>query len=261
MTEAGEILHVHHASRVAYFTLNRPEKRNALNAALVSALKKAFQEAADDDAIRCIVLRAHGKVFSAGADLATLQQLQQNTYEENLEDSRHLKALFELMYHHPKPIIAQVEGQAIAGGCGLATVCDFIFATPEARFGYTEVRIGFVPAMVMIFLVRKIGEAAARRLLLSGELISSAEAVRLGMITEVVGQYRIEDYVRQFAGRLSRKASGEALARTRKMLVEIAHMPLTDALEYAAQQNAHARATEDCQKGIQGFLDKKPARW
>ena len=261
MIEGEEMLTVEHDGRIAYFTLNRSEKRNALNAALVSALMKAFQKAADDAGIRCIVLRAQGKVFSAGADLSTLQQLQQNTYEENLEDSRHLKALFELMYHHPRPIIAQVEGHAIAGGCGLATVCDFIFATPQAKFGYTEVRIGFVPAMVMVFLVRKIGEAAARRLLLSGALISSAEAAHLGMITEVVGQYRIEAHVRRFAETLVRNASGEALARTRKMLTDIAHMPLGDALEYAAQQNAHARATGDCQKGIQGFLEKKPVKW
>lgn len=261
MAETQDQLLIQQSDRIVYFTLNRPGKRNALNASLVHALKVAFQDAAHDTSIRCIVLRANGKVFSAGADLATLQQLQQNTYQDNLEDSRQLKALFELIYQHPKPVIAQVEGHAIAGGCGLATVCDFLFATPEAQFGYTEVRIGFVPAMVMVFLVRKIGEAAARRLLLSGELVSSAEAVRLGMVTEVVGQYRMAAYVRSFAGRLARNTSGEAMARTRKMLAEIAHMPLSDALEYAARENAHARATEDCQKGIKGFLNKKPVKW
>ena len=129
--------------RVAYITLNRPEKRNALNANMVTALKEAFEEGKNDELAKVIVLKAEGDVFCAGADLAYLQQLQKNTYEENLADSHHLKSLFHQIYTHPKIVIAKIQGHAIAGGCGLASVCDFSLASPETKFGYTEVRIGF----------------------------------------------------------------------------------------------------------------------
>jgi methylglutaconyl-CoA hydratase len=247
--------------RVQFLSLNRPDKRNALNTALVETLDQALASSAEDQTVRAVVLRARGKVFSAGADLATLQQLQQNTFDDNLADSRRLKALFERMYRHPKPLIAQVEGHAIAGGCGLATVCDFIFSIPEAKFGYTEVRIGFVPAMVMVFLIRKIGEASARRLLLSGRLVEAREAISFGLLHELVAAEKIEERVRAFAASLTRDTSGEALARTRRMLAEIAHLPLEEALEYAARENAHARATEDCRRGIDAFLHKRELRW
>ena len=156
--------------------LNRPDKRNALNSEFVGELRQAFGEANADDSIRVIILKGSGKAFSAGADLGYLQQLQNNTYDENLQDSSHLMELFKLMYSHKKLIIAQVEGHALAGGCGLATVCDFIYTVPEALFGYTEVKIGFIPAIVMFFLLRKIGEAKARELLLTGTLIEATRA-------------------------------------------------------------------------------------
>src|SRR5688500_4382084 len=162
--------------------LNRPDKRNALNSEFVAELTQAFKQAAGDDAVRVIVLKAEGSVFSAGADLAYLQQLQANTFEENLADSSALKDLFILMYEHPKLIIAQVDGHAIAGGCGLVTVCDFVYAVPDAMFGYTEVRIGFIPAIVMFFLMRKVGEAKARSLLLTGKLIKAEAFKEIGIV-------------------------------------------------------------------------------
>ncbi len=137
--------------RIGYLTLNRPEKRNALNFELVAALKEAFTRAENDPGVKVVVLRANGEAFCAGADLAYLQQLQQFSFEENLADSNHLKDLFLMIYQLKKVVIAQVQGHALAGGCGLATVCDFVFAVPEAKFGYTEVKIGFIPALVLVF--------------------------------------------------------------------------------------------------------------
>ncbi|HQQ98708.1 MAG TPA: enoyl-CoA hydratase/isomerase family protein, partial [Cyclobacteriaceae bacterium] len=157
------------ADRIGTITLNRPEKRNALSPELIQSLHEMFLRAEQDDRCKVIVLRAEGEAFCSGADLGYLQQLQQFTFDENLEDSRRLRDLLLLMYRLKKVIIAEVQGSAIAGGCGLMTVCDFAFTIPDAKFGYTEVRIGFVPALVSVFLIRKIGEARARQLLLTGK--------------------------------------------------------------------------------------------
>jgi methylglutaconyl-CoA hydratase len=248
-------------SRIAFITLNRPEKRNALNEDFVTELKAAFKAAKVDKDCRVVVLKANGKAFSAGADLAYLKQLQANTYEENLEDSRHLKELFQMIYSHPKPVIAQIEGHAIAGGCGLATVCDFSFSVPDALFGYTEVKIGFIPAIVMIFLLRKIGEGKAKELLLTGKLISAEAAKHFGLINGIYPPEEIAETVKQFAEELARTASGDSLALTKEMIAEVQHMPFKDGLDFAAAKNAEARATDDCKKGIQSFLDKNQIVW
>src|SRR6478609_2823790 len=179
-------------NRIAYITLNRPEKRNALNYDVVTELKNAFDRAESDDECKVVILRANGNVFCAGADLEYLQQLQANTYQENLEDSTHLMQLFYQIYTLKKVVIAQIHGHAIAGGCGLVTVCDFAFAVPEAKLGYTEVKIGFIPAIVKVFLLRKIGEAKAKELLLTGDLISAQEARDFGLINYIVSPEELE---------------------------------------------------------------------
>ncbi|OEK03456.1 methylglutaconyl-CoA hydratase [Roseivirga sp. 4D4] len=245
------------ADQIATITLNRPEKRNALNAKVVTELKEAFAQAAQDTEAKVIVLAAAGDAFCAGADLAYLQELQQNTYEENLADSNHLKELFYQIYTHPKVVIASIQGHAIAGGSGLAAVCDFSFAAPHAKFGYTEVRIGFIPAIVMVFLLRKIGEGKSKSLLLSGELIDAQKAKDLGMVNEVVAPEELEERVKTFASKLARKNSGQSMAATKQMIAQVQAMSLEDGLNYAAEQNALARATEDCQKGIANFLNKQ----
>ncbi|MEQ8245073.1 enoyl-CoA hydratase-related protein [Fulvivirga sp.] len=249
------------ADRVGYITLNRPDKRNALNYQVVAELKEVFKKASEDSTAKVIVLRANGQAFCAGADLAYLQQLQKNTYEENLEDSSHLKELFYQIYTLDKVVIAQIEGHAIAGGCGLATVCDFSFTVPEAKFGYTEVRIGFIPAIVKVFLLRKIGEMKSKQLLLTGELIDANEAVNLGLINEVVEKDQIVDRVKEFANMLVEKNSGQSMAYTKQMIAAVPSMTLEDGLHYAAEMNAKARASEDCQKGIASFLNKEPITW
>ncbi|CAN5357469.1 enoyl-CoA hydratase-related protein [soil metagenome] len=247
--------------RIGYITLNRPEKRNALSPVLVTELKLAFAKAESDDAIKIIILRANGESFCAGADLAYLQNLQKFSYEENLADSKHLKELFLQIYKLKKVVIAQVQGSALAGGCGLATVCDFVYSVPEAKFGYTEVKIGFIPAIVMVFLLRKIGEAKAKELLLTGNLFGADEARSMGIVNKVVDSSLLAESVEQLAKQLIETTSAQSLALTKKMISEVQHMKLEEALEFAAQQNAHARATEDCKRGIDAFLNKQSLKW
>lgn len=247
--------------RICFLTLNRPEKKNALNAAMVSELKTLLAKAEDDSSVKIIVLKANGDTFCSGADLDSLQKLQQNTFEENVEDSQHLKELFLQIYTLKKIVIAQVQGHALAGGCGLATICDFAFAIPEAKLGYTEVRIGFVPAIVMIFLLRKVGEQKAKQLLLTGELITGDKAVAMGLINKVVAKERLSDEVLSFAQQLVVNNSGDSMQLTKKMIAEVQSMSLEDGLNYAAQMNAKARSTEDCKRGIAAFLNKEKLRW
>ncbi|GAB4333925.1 MAG: enoyl-CoA hydratase-related protein [Flammeovirgaceae bacterium] len=251
----------HTQDKIAYITLNRPEKRNALSAELVTELKQAFQQATDDSQVKVIILRAEGKVFCAGADLGYLQQLQSNTFEENLADSQHLKELFWQIYTLPKPVIAQVQGHAIAGGCGLAAVCDFVFAVESAKFGYTEVKIGFIPAIVMVFLLRKIGEGRAKELLLFGELIDAKMAWQYGLVNEVVPENELNNRVWAFANKICLENSPQAIATTKRMMYEIYAMNMPEALQFAAQQNAKARESADCKKGIASFLNKEKIVW
>lgn len=248
-------------NRIGYITLNRPEKRNALNQEVVAALTDAFMKAAADDEAKVVVLRARGEAFCAGADLAYLQQLQKFSYEENLKDSTSLMSLFQLIYTLPKVVIAQVQGSALAGGSGLVTVCDFAFSVPDAKFGYTEVRIGFIPAIVMIFLLRKVGEMKAKSLLLTGRLISAGEAMETGIISKVVDPETIETNVNAFAQQLVTGASAQSLATTKKLIGQVQSMSMADALHLAAAENAKARATEDCKKGIDAFLNKQELKW
>ncbi len=254
-------LQYHTAERIAYLTLNRPDKRNALNAALVTALKEALHQANLDAGVKVIVLKANGKAFCAGADLETLQQLQQNSYDENLADSGHLAELFELMYTLPKPIVAQIQGHALAGGCGLAAICDFSFAVPAARFGYTEVKIGFVPAIVSAFLVRKIGEGRARELLLSGEIIPAERAQAYGLVNYLVEEADLESRVNAFARQLCTGTSGQSVAATKALLAQLPGLSLPASLKLAAETNAQARATDDCRRGIGAFLAKEEIQW
>lgn len=247
--------------RVAFVTLNRAEKRNALNPELISELKVALDRAALDTSAKVIVLKANGEAFCAGADLAYLQQLQKFSYEENLADSQHLMELFLKIYTLPKVVVAQVQGHALAGGCGLASVCDFVFAAPEAKFGYTEVKIGFVPALVAVFLIRKLGEQRARQLLLTGELIKAEEAFARGLVTRVVPAELLNDHVVTFCTNLIESNSEQSMQLTKSLIAKVQDMSIEDALNYAASVNANARATEDCKRGIAAFLSKQDLKW
>lgn len=247
--------------QTATITLNRPRKRNALNADLIVELRLALEEAAVDEAVRCVVLTGAGDVFSAGADLAALQSLQDATPTENEADSRRLAELFRAIYLHPKPVIARINGHAIAGGCGLASVCDVSVAVEGARLGFTEVRIGLVPAIVSVFLRRRLGEAAARELLLRGHLISAAEAVRIGLLTKAVPPEALDREVAEIAREIIEETSASAVALTKRMLASLSGVGLDEALAHAVQVNAFARGTADGQAGIAAFLEKKDPPW
>ncbi len=247
--------------RVAYITINRPEKRNALNSQVVQDLKDLFSEAEASDEAKIIVLRANGDAFCAGADLAYLKELQSNTFEENIADSNHLKELFEQIYHNKKVVIAQVEGHAIAGGGGLATVCDFVFSVPEAKFGFTEVKIGFVPAIISVFILRKIGEMRTKELLLTGDLVTANKAKALSLINYVYDKDDIEDEVQSFAEKLINNCSGDSLGLTKELLANVSSMGYKEGLNYASEMNANARSSKDCVAGISAFLNKDKIIW
>jgi methylglutaconyl-CoA hydratase len=247
--------------RIGIITLNRPEKRNALSPELIAGLHQAFEEMNANEEVKIIVLRSIGKAFCAGADLAYLQQLQDFSYEENLEDSRKLMSLFNLIYCLPKVVIAEIQGHALAGGCGLATVCDFAFSVPDALFGYTEVRIGFVPALVSVFLQEQIGTAKTQELLLSGEFISSTKAAELGLITGVEPAEFLGKTVQEFASKLITQNSSFSMSKTKTLLRQLNEIERNKSLELAAEANATARAHEDCKKGIAAFLNKTSPDW
>ncbi len=249
------------SNRMAIITLNRPEKRNALHVGLVTELLEAFTEAGKNDQVKIIILAAEGEAFCAGADLAYLQHLQRFTYEENLADSTQLKNLFLTMYTLPKVIVARIQGPALAGGCGLVTACDFAVASATAKFGYTEVCIGFVPALVTPFLVRKIGEGRARQMLLSGQLLTAHEAAQWGLISHITEPEKLMEETLSLAHHLVGNNSAESMATTKALLHQTATLELEEALNLAARTNAMARASADCQRGIAAFLNKEKIMW
>jgi methylglutaconyl-CoA hydratase len=249
------------AERIATITLNRPDKRNALNPEVVSKLTAFFIAASEDDNVKLVILKSSGSTFSAGADLSYLQELQKNTYEENLADSENLKRLYTTIYYLPKIVIAQVEGHAIAGGCGLATVCDIIFSVPEAKYGYTEVSLGFVPAIVSCFLLRKTSESVAKRILLTGELFSANDALTFGLITYVKAKEEIEVEVLTFAKNLCNTASANSLMITKQLIGQTTNPLLEKSLSLAVQINARVRDNDDFKRGIAAFLNKENIKW
>ncbi|GJM30083.1 MAG: enoyl-CoA hydratase [Cyclobacteriaceae bacterium] len=256
-----EVIEYKISDRIAHITLNRPQKRNALNKEMVSLLTQRIIEANNHPEVKLVVLGARGKVFSAGADLKYLKSLQKNTYEENIADSGSLRDLFQLIYTLDKVVIAKVQGHAIAGGCGLASVCDLVISQPDAMFGYTEVRIGFVPAIVMVYLLRRLGEGSARELLLSGHLIDALTAKKIGLVNRVVPSESLDGAVATLAKRIIEDNSEQSMKRVKTMISKIQDLDFEAALNYAVKQNADARNSEDCKKGIQAFIEKKPIKW
>ena len=248
-------------NHLAYITLNRPEKSNALCYDLVSELRVAFKSAETDDDVKVIILRANGDAFCAGADLNYLQDLQNNSFEQNLADSDHLKELFLQIYQNKKVVISQVHAHALAGGCGLATVCDFTFASPDANFGYTEVKIGFVPAIVMVFLLRKVGESKAKQLLLGGGVITAEQALAMGLIHYISEKDNLESDVSAFASQLIESNSAYAMGVTKQMIAKVQGLPIEEALTFASAMNAKARGSDDCKRGISAFLNKEKITW
>lgn len=239
----------------AQITLNRPDKRNALNDALVAGLKETLARANDDPAVRVAIIKGAGKDFCAGADLAALQKIPGASVSENADDARSLMELFTLIRQLRIPVIAAVHGRALAGGCGLASACDLVVASENARFGYPEVKLGFVPAMVMAILRRNISEKQAFELLTRGEEIGAEEARALGLVNKIFGEEEFESEVEAYA-RSFEKISASALALTKTLLYQIDGLAFGEALETGVDVNVVARMTDDCQAGIAKFLKK-----
>ncbi len=244
---------------VATLTLNRPEKRNAISYELIDELLAALDEVAASDAL-VLILTGAGKAFCSGMDLDNLQAITSRSAEQNLQDSQTMARLFRSLYEFARPTIAAVNGAAVAGGCGLATVCDFTIASSEARFGYSEVRIGFLPAIVSTFLVRQVGEKRARDLLLTGRLIAADEALRLGLITEVVECERLLPRAYELAASLMEN-SPASLRATKRLLTAYAGSDLDEQIRLAVEENARIRTTADFTEGVTSFLQKRKPRW
>lgn len=247
--------------RIGFITLDRVDKRNSLNSQLITELKELFELAEKDDNCKVIVLQAKGDVFSAGADLEYLQSLQSFSSDENIADSKHLMGLFKQIYYLKKVVIASVQGHAIAGGCGLASICDLSIASESAKFGYSEVKIGFIPAIVSVFLLRKIGEGKTKDLLLTGKTISAQQATDIGLINSYVPKENLQQSVIDLAQKLCTTASADSLRSTKLMLAEMQNLTLDEGLDLAVNKNAKARQSEDCVKGIDAFLNKKKIYW
>lgn len=244
---------------IATITLNRPDKRNAISYELIEDLLGALREVAQSGA-GVLILTGAGKAFCSGMDLEDLKNLTGRSPEQNLEDSLTMASLFRTLYDFPKPTIAAVNGAAIAGGTGLATLCDFTLAVPEAKFGYTEVRIGFMPAIVSAFLLRQLGEKTARDLLLTGHLFDASEAHRIGLITEVIAADQLMTRARSLAAQLMEN-SPASLRSTKRLLSEMARAELDAHISMAIQANATIRSTADFREGVSSFLEKRKPKW
>jgi methylglutaconyl-CoA hydratase len=246
-------------AELATITLNRPEKRNALTPEMIEELLGALHEAEAGTA-RVVILTGAGKAFCSGMDLDVLKTVSVQSPEQDLEDCRRAARLFRRLYSFPKPLIAAVNGPAIAGGCGIATLCDFTLAVPEATFGYSEVRIGFIPAIVSVFLIRQIGEKRARDLLLTGRILSAEEACLIGLVTQVVPTGELLDRARELAATLI-AASPTSLHLTKRLLGRFCESDLDRDLELAIRDNVRCRSTADFREGVAAFLEKRKPVW
>lgn len=248
--------------RVATVVMNRPARRNALNDVMIKELTESLQALGRNNACRVIVITGIESSFCAGMDLDYLTQVAGKSQEENVEDARNLVKLLQTIYSLKKPVCAAVNGSALGGGCGIAAVCDYIFAAKErAKFGVPEVRIGFVPAVIIQFLMKRMGEGRTKEFILQGEVINSTTAKERGLITDVIEDQALSGFVTDFAKGLARSTSSNAVALTKELVVRLNELNFKDSLEFAANVNAMTRKTEDFKKGIDAFLKKEKLEW
>jgi methylglutaconyl-CoA hydratase len=255
-----QTLHTHTDTGIHTITLNRPEKRNALNPQMMEELTHALEAAAKNPAVGVLILTGAGSAFCAGLDLDHLETLNAKTPAEHRLDSERIAGLLMTLYHTPKPTIAAVNGAAIAGGMGIATICDFTLSVPEAKFGYTEVKIGFVPAVVSAFLRGQVGDKRCRDLLLTGRLMKAEDAEEWGLVSRIVAEQDLMREARALAGVLLRN-SPAAIQATKRLLSEHANHHLLEEIESAIRANTEARTTEDFREGIRSFLEKRIPEW
>lgn len=247
------------SDHIATLTLNRPEKRNAISYELVDELLVGLEAAEHSDA-QVLIITGAGVAFCSGMDLDNLRAVTTRSHSQNLGDSQTMAKLFRAIYEFPKPTIAAVNGAAMGGGCGIATVCDFTVASEDAKFGYTEVKIGFMPAIVSTFLVQQAGEKRARDLLLTGRIFSAQEAREMGLVKDVVSGEQLMEWARELAGTLM-LASPASLRATKRLLAAFSKETLDQRLQLAVEENARIRTTDDFREGIGAFLERRKPRW
>jgi methylglutaconyl-CoA hydratase len=243
----------------ALVTLNRPEKRNAISATMIAEMLAALKEV-ESGSERVTIITGAGNTFCAGMDLDALKSLATQPPEENWADARRTAGFFRRLWSFPKPLIAAVNGAALAGGCGIATLCDFTLAAPEAKFGYTEVRVGFMPALVSMFLEGQVGEKLARDLFLTGRIVDAAEAKTMGLVTKVVPGEQLLAAARELAATLIANSPGSVLA-TKRLLVRASEAEIDRRIELAVAESVAIRSTPDFREGLAAFLEKREPRW
>jgi len=244
---------------LALITLNRPDKRNAISATMIAELLSALDQVASGTE-RVAIITGAGKAFCAGMDLDALKSLATQSPEENLADSRRTAGFFRRLWSFPKPLIAAVNGAALAGGCGIATLCDFTIAASEAKFGYTEVRVGFIPALVSMFLERQVGEKLARDLFLTGRILDATEAKAIGLITKIVPGDQLLLAARELAATLIANSPG-SIEATKRLLVHASEAEIDRRIELAMAESVAIRSTSDFREGLAAFLEKREPRW
>lgn len=248
------------ADNHADICLNRPDVRNALNTLMVNEIKNVFDTLVNDASIKTISLSGSEKAFCSGADIGHMKSLRSNSYDENLADSRNLAEMFSRIYHCPKPTIAIVEGPALAGGCGLASVCDFVFAGEKALFGYPEVKIGFVAAIVSGYLIRQVGERNARDLMLTGRIVNAADAKNMGLINKICDSSSLKKEATGLIQKLQQN-SATAMKISKDILANFKGDKVSANLEYLAELNARIRETSAFMEGVNAFIEKRKPNW
>jgi methylglutaconyl-CoA hydratase len=246
---------------IAYLTLSRAEQKNALNYVFIEELKQSFRSLESNEEIKVILLKSERGAFCSGMDLGYIYKLQQYGVEENLYDLAHFQELLLQMLRHPKIIIAQVEGEAVSSGCALILASDFVFASTSARFAFRDVKYGFVPAMTTPLLVRKVSGNCARELLLLGDWISAEQAQGLGLVFKVTEPEVLESEIAQFVEKLLMENSTGAMHLTKRLIVDLADLPLVEAFNFASKIAARARISDEAKFGAECFLTKQPYRW
>jgi methylglutaconyl-CoA hydratase len=244
---------------LATITLNRPEKRNAISPKMIADLFAVLDEA-EHSAARVVILTGAGKAFCAGMDLEALRNLAKQTQKQHAADAKRMGEMFYRVYSFPKPLIAAVNGPAIAGGTGLATLADFTLAVPDAKFGYTEARIGFLPAVVSVFLLRQVGEKVTRELLLTGRIFDAEEAHGLGLVTEIVAPEKLMDRARELGQTLA-TLSPTSLALTKRLILRWNEREIRRDLAIAIRESAAIRRTPNFREGLSAFLEKRTPQW
>ena len=256
---AFETIRVDTSNSIVTISLNRPEKRNAISPLMIAETLQALDQA-EKGPCRVLILTGTANAFCAGMDLQALKDFRSQSDEEIVADAKRIASLFRRLYGFSKPTIAAVNGPAIAGGCGLATLCDFTLAIPEAKFGYTEVRVGFIPAIVSSYVIRQVGEKRARDLLLSGRTFTAAEAREIGIVNEILEADKLLPRAQELALSLA-QMSPVALAQTKRLLLKFSEEELDRETAIAVEASASVRKTADFKEGLAAFLEKRKPKW